>query len=632
VPLTVRLDAPDPARRGAPAAPAASPPRVRRRLAVALAALGLLAVAVPASAAPSSTPKAGPLGSFSNIVVIYEENHSFDNLYGLWGDVNGQHVVGLGDADAAHTLQKAQDGTTYDCLLQLDYNLRTVNQAGQAPQTGGPLAATCPDSTGGTESHTRGDGVTVTYDSHFANAPFKIDDYIAATDVTCPPASNLFGFSNGIDKRNTVTGATAGGCTRDLVHRFYQEQYQIDGGQMDQYVTGSDAVGTTMGYYDTTQLPVYTYLHANGAPNYVVADHFFQAAFGGSFLNHQFLIAAAAPAFSGSHSVLDANGMPRGAMTSVSPFANNYPLYADASTTLIDGNTTQTCGAGAVAGLACGDYAVNTVNPAYQPTSNFGAKIPAIDDTSTPLTIGDLLSDHGVSWAYYGGGWDNAAGIVDGRGYTNQTDGTPGGTCSDPNGPSTGATADVDGNHGWPYCPDFSYQAHHYPFAYFKRYAPGMPDRAHLEDEQDFLWAAANGQLPAVSFVKPLGNENEHPGYSSEPNGSNHLVDLIQSVLSGPQADNTLIVVTYDEFGGEWDHVTPPSASNPVAAHDWWGPGTRIPALLIASRFTRSGVDHTYYDTLSILRTIEARWHIGNLGKRDAVVNSLTGAIAKGRP
>ena len=86
-----------------------------------------------------------------------------------------------------------------------------------------------------------------------------------------------------------------GGCTRDLVHRFYQEQYQIDGGKQDRYVTGSDAVGLTMGIYDTKQLPIYQYLHCKGAPNYVIADHFFQAAFGGSFLNHQWLIAGRAP-------------------------------------------------------------------------------------------------------------------------------------------------------------------------------------------------------------------------------------------------------------------------------------------------------------------------------------------------
>ena len=124
-------------------------------------------------------------------------------------------------------------------------------------------------------------------------------------------------------------GAKPGGCTRDLVHRFYQEQYQLDGGKQDRYVTGSDAVGLSMGTYDTQSLPVYRYLHSAGAPKYVVADRFFQAAFGGSFLNHQWLIAARSPLDTshgglgprtpGSNSVLDSNGMPSPATRSTPP-------------------------------------------------------------------------------------------------------------------------------------------------------------------------------------------------------------------------------------------------------------------------------------------------------------------------
>ena len=101
--------------------------------------------------------------------------------------------------------------------------------------------------------------------------------------------------------------------------------------------------------------------------------------------------------------------------------------------------------------------------------------------------------------------------------------------------------------------------------------------------------------------------------------------------MNGPQAGNTLIVVTYDEFGGQWDHVPPPSASNNVAPHDQWGPGTRIPALILARSLTKSGVDHTYYDTLSILRTIEEQWGLGDLGHRDALVNDLAPAISTGQ-
>jgi acid phosphatase len=592
-------------------------PKSRTRLVFALTAV--LALAFTAASPALAGPKSGPLGRFKHLVVIYEENHSFDNLYGLWGSVNGQHVVGLSDADAAHTQQIEQDGSTYSCLLQLDLNLRTLNQT-----PAGPLSATC-----GPETVTRGDSTTVTYDSHFTNAPYNIDTYIPATAATCPDLDHLFSFPNGI--LDGDPNGHPGGCTRDLVHRFYQEQYQLNGGQQNRYITGSDSAAMSFGYYDTTKLPIYDYLHRNGAPNYVIADHFFQAAFGGSFLNHQFLIAAAAPAFNGTHSVLDPAGFPRGRFhTPPTIFSGPYPLYSS-NYDVIDGNTTQLCGqTWTVPGLACGDYAVNTVLPYYQPTGSFAAKIPPINDMTTPMNIGDLLSDAGVGWAYYGGGWDNAAGITGGRGYTNG----PGLSCDDPD--SAPAGPDGTGNPatgGYPFCPNKSYQQHHYPFAYFARYAPGQPDRAHLQDEKDFLYLAQNGGLPSVSFVKPLGLDNEHPGYASEPNGSDHLVDLIKAVENGPEAGNTLILVTYDEFGGQWDHVSPPGqgANAAPGPHDLFGPGTRIPAILIARSLTRSGVDHTSYDTLSILRTIEEQWNLGTLGGRDALVHDLGPALAVGQ-
>ena len=60
--------------------------------------------------------------------------------------------------------------------------------------------------------------------------------------------------------------------------------------------------------------------------------------------------------------------------------------------------------------------------------------------------------------------------------------------------------------------------------------------------------------------------------------------------MAGPQAKDTLIVVTYDEFGGQWDHVPPPGQGRP-GVHDAFGPGTRIPTLVIGGSFTRNGVD-----------------------------------------
>lgn len=536
----------------------------RRRLLVTLStAAATLVALVPATSATAkgSHGHDGPtvVGDFTHLVVIYEENHSFDNLYGGWGRVGRDRVEGLSAAPRSRTAQVAQDGTRYACLAQDDVNL-----------TSPPLAASCSD-----PAH----GVT----SAFRNAPFTIDDHIGPDDTTCPP-QDAFGPANGVPKGQGLPG----GCTRDLVHRFYQEQYQLDGGRQDRYVTGSDAVGLTMGTYDTKQLPVYRYLHGRGAPHYVVADHFFQAAFGGSFLNHQYLVAARAPvdtsagpggANAGLHSVVDADGFPNA----------TYPLYTP-TTAVADRQLTQACGLATTnPAVACGDYAVNTMQPSSVPFGG-GAKLPLVDDAVYP-NIGDRLSDAGHDWNWYSGGWDKAAA------------GTP----------------------------DFLFQFHHQPLNYFRNFAVGGKYRSHLRDETEFLAAARSGTLPTVSFVKPFGAENEHPGYASEPDGSDHLVDLLKAVTTGPQAEHTLVVVTYDEFGGQWDHVPPPGqGSRTRGVSDAFGPGTRIPALLVSAGFDRSGVDHTVYDTTSILATVERGLGLAPVAERDAKVADLRRAVRLG--
>jgi acid phosphatase len=550
-------------------------PRNRRRARAAMRLPTMVAIvaaiAVVAGATAGSAAKgrgADRLARINHIVVIYEENHSFDNLYGGWEGVNGRSA-------ATNSVQVGQFGTAYHCLLQNDVNL-----------TSPPLPADCADATTATP-----------FASHFPNAPFSIEAYIPSTAKTCPPPGAFApnGFKDG-------TG-DPGGCTRDIVHRFYQEQYQLDGGKQDLYTTGSDAVGLTQGYYNTQALPIYEYLHGDGHPHYAIADDFFQSAFGGSFLNHQWLIAAASPVWSGApatqHSIIDTNGMP-----------NNYPLY-HATGPVRDSSLTQACPS-LVTGRACGDYAVNTIQPTFQPTSSNPVKLPP----QTGKTIGDELSAAGVSWAWYSGGWSNADGDVGAPGWTNGN----GPTCSDPNSQP---------NPAFPYCPNKVFQFHHQPFNYYANYAPKTPGRTHLRDEQEFIQLAQSSStacgLDAVSFIKPIGLENEHPGYTNVGRGSNHLVQLLQAIEGGRCAKDTMVIVTYDEFGGQWDHVSPPGQGNDNGPHDLWGPGTRIPALVV-SPFLRGNfvVDSTEHDTTSILATIEHRYGLASLSTRDAAVPDLS--------
>ena len=129
-----------------------------------------------------------------------------------------------------------------------------------------------------------------------------------------------------------------------------------------------------------------------------------------------------------------------------------------------------------------------------------------------------------------------------------------------------------------------------------------------------------------MSLIKPVGAENEHPGYASEHTGSDHLVDLLRSVQRSKCAKNTMVIVTYDEFGGQWDHVPPPGQGHATPGpHDNMGPSTRIPALTLAPGL-RHGltVDRASHDTTSIMATIEHRFGLDPVADRDARVRDLS--------
>jgi acid phosphatase len=129
---------------------------------------------------------------------------------------------------------------------------------------------------------------------------------------------------------------------------------------------------------------------------------------------------------------------------------------------------------------------------------------------------------------------------------------------------------------------------------------------AHLKDYSALLADAAAGRLPAVAFYKPQGNLNQHAGYASVAEGDAHIAGLVANLRASPQWQHMVIVITYDEFGGAWDHVAPPQA-------DLLGPGSRIPALIISPFAKRGTVDHTQYDTESILRLITRRFDLDAL-------------------
>ena len=116
-----------------------------------------------------------------------------------------------------------------------------------------------------------------------------------------------------------------------------------------------------------------------------------------------------------------------------------------------------------------------------------------------------------------------------------------------------------------------------------------------------FWTDAAAGTLPAVVFVKPDGNSNQHPGESTMAAGDLMMATIVSTLRRSPQWDEMAVIITHDENGGFWDPAPPPEG-------DAWGPGSRVPTV-IASPFAKKGyVDHTPYDTTSILQFISKRF------------------------
>jgi phospholipase C len=218
--------------------------------------------------------------------------------------------------------------------------------------------------------------------------------------------------------------------------------------------------------------------------------------------------------------------------------------------------------------------------------------------------IGNRLDDAGINWKWYSGGWNEALAN------------------------NTVANADL-------------FQFHHQPFAYYTKYAPFLMaptadyssppplnpattgPQAHLQDETQFFQDVATGNLPPVAFVKPIGAFNEHPGYAHEVAGQQHVAELVAAVQKSKIWRDCVIIITYDENGGRWDHVVPP------VRNDHWGVGVRVPTIIVSPFSQGGGIDNTEYETVSILKLIERRFHLAPLSSRDADpnINDLTHAL-----
>jgi len=469
------------------------------------------------------------LRRIGHIIVIYQENWSFDSLYGQFPGADGLQ-------NAFDTLPQKDKSTNYTSLIYTTPSPLNGGVDPQFPAIGENLA------------------LSASQPFPLPLIPYDFTNYIAA---------------------NVKTG--------DIVHRFYHEQLQIDNGlleqrngALDKFVTWSDNPGLVLSYLDATQLP-----EGKLAQEFTLCDQFFHSAYGGSFLNHQWLIAAQTPPWT-------------------APIPAGWPSSYDPVTKALKDNQL----------TFDGKYAVNTIQPLLAPffPGTTTAKRLLINNTDpiqpgyTP-NIGNRLDDAGINWRWYSGGWNDAL-------ANNNT---------------------ANGK---------LFQFHHQPFAYYTKYAPFLAaptadysvstppqlnpattgPKAHLQDETAFLADVASGNLPPVSFVKPIGANNEHPGYADEVTGQQHVADLVSAVRNSRIWKDSVIIITYDENGGRWDHVVPP------VRPDKWGVGVRVPSIIISPFVRKGAIDGHEYETVSILKLIERRYHLAPLSERDAnpAISDLT--------
>ena len=244
-------------------------------------------------------------------------------------------------------------------------------------------------------------------------------------------------------------------------------------------------------------------------------------------------------------------------------------------------------------------FADNAVEPLAVGRQCSITKAQQLDDVSSPTTnqnLGKTLSDAGVTWAWYADGY----------------------AAMQAAGPSCPPPPAECGAH-WQFYP-CTFDPSDIPAEY---YASSVDRPDHMRDYARLASDIATATLPSVVFVKALGYRSEHPGLGTTlSDGVAFVRRTVDAIGQSKLADDTLVLLTWDESGGYYDHVAPPATS----AVDSQPYGPRVPLVAIG-RFAQAGaVSHQVMEHSSIARFIEWNWlggATGQLGGRDQTVNNL---------
>jgi phospholipase C len=407
-----------------------------------------------------------------------------------------------------------------------------------------------------------------------------------------------------------ITGPTLpyDSYTGDMVHRLFHMWQQSDCNVMnatasnpsgclnDLYpfvgVARDDGSGSnSMGFYDVRKgdAPVMKLL----ADEYTINDNYHQPIMGGTAVQHQ-MIGTADDVFWETFQGL--NQPPTASVADPDPkSATDAAFQRDKAWTNCS-DLTQPGIAPIVAYLGtlpwhpasnCDPghfYMINNLSPGFLPNGNVdaasvltGGKVPP----STLRTVGDALNEKGISWAYYGGGYDAAVRVAN------------------------GSTDPVDELIAVNYCDICN------AFSYASSIMGSAKQRhAHIKDAIDFFNELDHGHLPAVAYVKPDSLVDGHPASSKLGLFEAMVANIVEKLKAHPELfKDTALFVTFDEGGGYWDSGT-------YLPLDFFGDGPRIP-MIVVSPYSKGGkVVHSYNDHASVVKFIERNWRLKPLTDR----------------
>jgi phospholipase C len=468
-------------------------------------------------------------------------------------------------------------------------------------------------------------------------APFKTIAEASAEKDIDPASLDILttGFTglatNALDTRVPGAGHLAGpfplqgpiltddDYTGDTTHRFYQDWQQEDctaanstktnnsgcAADLFPFVMATYAVngsmGNSMGFYNAEQeqAPILKEL----ADRFTLGDNFHQSFHGGTAANHFMLGTGDAEFWS------DGNGNP--ATPPASMIANPNPALGTVNRYTVDGNFSACAdfsqpGVGPIVSYLenlpyaaepnCQPnhyYMLNNVNPGFLPN---GALSGAGNVPPSPVkTIGDSLIAKNISWAYYGGAYNDAVALSNAAVAANAT------------APNLTAAAIADPAHalGVAYCQICN------PFQYASSIMANPTVRAaHVKDTADLITAIQNNTLPSVSFGKPDGLLDGHPQSSKVDLFEAYALNVLNALDANPALKaETAVFITWDEAGGYWD-------SGYVQSIDFFGDGPRIPILILSPYSTGGKVYHNYGDHASILKFINRNWGLNPITNR----------------